>query len=57
MSKYRILMHPNGSQTWVPDDEFENIDEAVRFAMSFGTDDFAIIQFVNWKATEAPSHE
>lgn len=52
-TKFMLLMHPDTRDCYnVSDKEFVTIDEAVRYAMSFGTDDFWIITKHEWKAVE-----
>lgn len=55
MSKYILLMHPSSSSDCyvMKDREFETIDEAVKYGMAYGTDDFWVIVKQEWKATEA----
>ena len=50
--KYLLLMHPsNSNDCYVMNDkEFDTVDEAVREAIAYGTDDFWVIIKQEWKA-------
>lgn len=50
-SEYRILMHPGSRDCYLMDDEFETVDEAVKYAIQMGTGDFNVITVIDWKAS------
>lgn len=49
--KYRILARPKTYDTALYEDEFDNVDDAVRFAMDMACgSNFLVIQIIDWKA-------
>jgi len=51
--KYRILARPNSSDTYLDSEQFDTVDEAVKYAigMMWGSD-FYIIQIIDWGVKE-----
>lgn len=52
MTKYMVLMHPNTTDTYVlgAKKTFNTVDEAVKEALAYGTDDFWVITKIEWQA-------
>lgn len=48
MSKYRILVRPDGYDTSLIKDEYDTLDEAVREGISTYMGDFVIVQVIDW---------